>query len=63
MAAFAADARILLDSLILKDDDDLEELFMQCMVEEMDLHEQDCLSRMQLDLNALSDKKFVAAVA
>ena len=63
MAAFAADARTLLDGLILEDDDDLEELFMQYMVEEMDLREQDRLSRKRLDLNALSDERFVAAVA
>ena len=63
MAAFAADARTLLDGLILEDDNDLEELFMQYMVEEMDLREQDRLSRKRLDLNALSDERFVAAVA
>ena len=63
MAAFAADARTLLDGLILEDDNDLVELFMQYMVEEMDLREQDRLSRKRLDLNALSDERFVAAVA
>ena len=63
MAAFAADAWTLLDGPILEDDDDLEELFMQYMVEEMDLREQDRLSRKRLDLNALLDERFVAAVA
>ena len=36
---------------------------MQYMVEEMDLREQDRLSRKQLDLNALLDERCVAAVA
>ena len=53
MAAFTADTQTLLDGLILEDDDDLEELFMQYMVEEMDLRKQDHLSRKRLDLNAL----------
>ena len=53
----------LLDGLIVEDDNDLEELFMQYMVEEIDLREQDRLSRKQVDVNALSDERFVAAVA
>ena len=58
-----ADTQTLLNYLILEDNNDLEELLKQNMVEETDLHEQDHLSRKRLDLNTLSNERFVTAIA
>ena len=45
MTGFAADAQTLSEYLILEDGDNLQELFMQYMVKEADLWEQEKLCR------------------
>ena len=63
MTGFAAHARILSEYLTLEDVNNLEELLMQYIVNEADLREQEKLSRKRLDLRALSDVRFDAALA